>query len=80
MFKIFAKIKSLTKTTLKMEGRSWRGFKYNGNRRQAGNGRRLSGMEEHCVEVKVHSDLWCVRSRRRNPIQSLNELKSVCIT
>ena len=32
------------------------------------------------LEVKVHNGLWCVRSRRRNPIQSLNELNSVCIT
>jgi hypothetical protein len=42
MLKIFIKIKSLTKTTFKEEGK---GFNYNGNKQRLGNGRRPSGME-----------------------------------
>jgi hypothetical protein len=48
-----------------------RGFKYNGNKKQAGNLLRLSGMEENLLEVKVHSGRQCLRRRRRRKVINL---------
>jgi hypothetical protein len=36
-----------------MERRGIRGFKYNGNKKQAGNGQRPSGMEEGFVQGEM---------------------------
>ena len=40
--------KGKSKTTWKMERRSSRGFKYKGNKKQAGNSQWRSGMQEEC--------------------------------
>jgi hypothetical protein len=39
-----------------------------GNKKQTGNGQRLSGMEEDVLGARVHSGLWCLRSRRRKTL------------
>jgi hypothetical protein len=51
------------KTTYKVEGWCWRGFKYSGNKIRAGHGRRLLEMEEHCIGSQSQ---WIVVLEKNN--------------